>query len=123
MQHIHVEFGPVDTLNPGCGYQVKIVRATTGMTLLNTATAPDTGTALLTPADCLRVVSMYAREVPVDHLALKACRLLLEDGVECECGDLDVCARCAAQAAASNMTQRKQRARRPKFVANGGEFK
>jgi hypothetical protein len=37
--------------------------------------------------------------LPTETLALKACRLLLEDGVECECGDIDICARCAAQAA------------------------
>ncbi len=34
-----------------------------------------------------------------ETLALKACRLLLQDGVECECENVDVCARCAAQAA------------------------
>lgn len=33
------------------------------------------------------------------HLALAACRLLIEDGVECECRKVAVCARCAAQAA------------------------
>jgi len=39
------------------------------------------------------------RQGSTETLALKACRLLLEDGVECECENVDVCARCAAQAA------------------------
>jgi hypothetical protein len=34
-------------------------------------------------------------------MAMRACQLLLSDGVECECGKVEICARCAAQAALS----------------------
>lgn len=57
--HLHVSFGPVDALNPESGYSVRII-GERGDVLLFTGRAPDTGADLLTPADCLRVISMYA---------------------------------------------------------------
>lgn len=63
MDHLHVEFCPVDPLNPDFGYRLTILDRF-GRTLLRTATAPDTGDELKTPADCLRVLQ---QEVRINH--------------------------------------------------------
>lgn len=54
----HVTFGPCDRLNPGFGYQIKIVRTCSGMVVLCTDTHPLTG-ADLDFAGCLEVAAMY----------------------------------------------------------------
>lgn len=53
-----VTFGPIDRLNPGIGYQLRIVNADTGATILSTASHPSTGK----PLDfhgCIEVLDMY----------------------------------------------------------------
>ena len=59
MNHFRVEFGPIDALNPRCGYSLKIENASSGNVVLWTSKAPDTGEPLTSPADCLRVIAMY----------------------------------------------------------------
>ncbi len=54
-----VTFGPVDALNPGSGYQIRIEDSTTGETLLFTSNHPITGKLLMTPQLCCEVASMY----------------------------------------------------------------
>lgn len=61
MNDVHITFGPIDTRNPGCGYQITIERARTGEVLLRTSRAPDTGFDLANAADCMRVAQMYVR--------------------------------------------------------------
>jgi hypothetical protein len=67
---MQVSFGPVDTLNPDCGYQLRITNDN-GQTILFTSVAPDTGRALCSPSDCLRVVLMY---LTPNHLNLRPAR-------------------------------------------------
>jgi len=55
---LSVSFGPVDPMNPQCGYELRITRQD-GSTLLFTGCDPVTGANLLSVEDCLRVVSYY----------------------------------------------------------------
>lgn len=59
MRDLRVSFGPVDSLNPRCGYQVRVEDSATGKTLAFTANDPMTGNPLLTPADCMAVVARH----------------------------------------------------------------
>lgn len=53
-----VSFGPCDPLNFGFGYQIRIERATDGVTVLFTSVHPVTGKDL-DFAGCLDVAAMY----------------------------------------------------------------
>jgi hypothetical protein len=54
---IEAKFYHYDPLNPALGYVVEI--SETGNVLLTSATDPANGADLLTPNDCLRVISQY----------------------------------------------------------------
>ena len=56
MDSYNVTFGPIDALNPGCGYQIRVER--NGCTLLFTSNNPSTGKPL-NYAGCLEVAGMY----------------------------------------------------------------
>jgi hypothetical protein len=58
MKHLHVEFGPVDTLNPAAGYQIRITD-TTGKVLFAGGKDPVTGTPLRDPVHCSKIVQLY----------------------------------------------------------------
>lgn len=75
---MHASFGPVDTLNPGCGYQVRITDEY-GREILFTSQAPDTGNALRSPADCMRVIAMYV-DMTVSGDTCQGCGVDIDDG-------------------------------------------
>lgn len=67
-RHISVYLAPIDALNPGFGYSLRISSAI-GDCLLFTDKAPDTGEELKTAADCLRVAAMYCKAEPAPEFA------------------------------------------------------
>lgn len=57
--HISAYIGPIDLLNPGAGYTLRISRSDNGETILFTSIDPATGFNLHTAADCVRVLGYY----------------------------------------------------------------
>ena len=58
MEHGSIEIFPIDTLNPDCGYTIKI-KTVRGQVILDTSYNPVTGDDLLSLSDCLTVAEMY----------------------------------------------------------------
>lgn len=64
--HIAASFCLSDPLNAGFGYQVKIENACTGEVLLHRGNHPVTLAELLTPADCLALISWFTASDKLD---------------------------------------------------------
>ena len=55
----HIKFGPIDPLNPGFGYHIRVEHGGTGEVLLSTAKHPVTGRDI-DFSDCLEIAGWYA---------------------------------------------------------------
>ena len=83
MDSYDVTFGPTDSLNSGCGYQIKVER--NGQTLLSTGKHPATGKPL-DYAGCLEVAGMYGSRRFADFTTAEEYRNDVAGAKQVECG-------------------------------------